>query len=898
MFIPIDTIYNPKSQYVRTKRVLTKIPDTCKWKESSDITIDFKIKRVANNLIELYVYDPSSDIKDDKNLFANDVQFVGSNRYPLTSEMIDHEHSKTKDLPSGQIVEYEWIWFDGSGILQPRKVRYDKHGANREQVALDDWEDIMDPITDKEIRGENTKMVDRFFNKIKFTLYKQISEPDGANLLDIGAGKGGDVSKWEVLRKNDDTGYVVAVEPHDDNREELEFRVNNNDAMRGGVEIVGVGGENTITITEVVNDFLPSGKADTIALMLSMSFFWSSQIHLDALVNTIVHNLKPGGNIIFLTIDGDILVDMFEQENTSDMVISSAKIHLYPPQDEPFGQPVDFLLPGSIMETQKGIPQREFVVHLQDFSNKLAPYGIELTLDANALHKAEDDQVLLSEENKLYASMYSYGIYENTDPSILEDFQANNTPTNIDLPIVPLVLFPHIEVPILPPPKRSPPISPQISPPVSPRSQKPTNLPALAVNFAVSSGPAINDDTYVPVTCTWYDDVIRIATIGDGSCFIHSVLKAFYIPYQNNANAKYRIELAKSTRAGLSLKLAEINPEYDLTYWETTAQGSFVSFLMNQLADETLMEESPVNYSLAGMEQLFNSTEYLGDEMYTFVGDMFDIDIIIFRVTTADLHLHEHTLTKDSKRNIICIVGTGCHYEVIGINKPEGFQTIFKIDDPFAQKIYDIIPNKEFISREFDPDTKFINDAIIIFAPHGILNVPSNLQDLFDEADPFIIRWNKLFPEITAKLEEINNTAQNELNYFINEIIRQRSSQEDEDTFISLQDKLIKLIVKDNKEQTLNDILEKATLTDKEQLLVDSYLPYLNPTIAMNELDKLVDNMNFSAVSANNINKIYAILDSYIDIDNEEQTLSDLIDLAIKDKKLSKPLLNIIENNQ
>src|SRR5690606_17527332 len=97
----------------------------------------------------------------------------------------------------------------------------------------------------------------------------------GINILDIGSGRGGDISKWKRLidkQSPEPTGRVVAVEPNPDNFKEFKSRLEKNKEMKDRVVLVETGGEDTVEITRAVQDFIPQGKVDVVFLMLSMSF--------------------------------------------------------------------------------------------------------------------------------------------------------------------------------------------------------------------------------------------------------------------------------------------------------------------------------------------------------------------------------------------------------------------------------------------------------------------------------------------------------------------------------------------------------------------------------------------------------------------------------------------------
>lgn len=835
MFIPIDTVYNPHSQnYPLTARTLTRIPDVCKWKEGADITIDFVLKRIDGNRLELYSY-------DDENQAL--VPFTGDNINVLTSDMIDHDNPLTLNIPTGTVVvEYEWVRFpDSKGKFRPRRIRYDKRGPNRLSVALDDWEDIMNPITEEDMKGDTLLFTFAYQNRIKRGLYKFITKnPDftpgtkgirrlrGANILDIGSGRGGDTSKWVGLADKGDpnTGFVVAVEPNADNRKELVSRINTFN-LNDKVAIVPTGGEDTVAITDAVRRFVPGGKVDAVTLMLSMSFFWASDSHLDALVNTIVANLKPGGQIIFLTIDGDTVEQIFEPAlggaHITDKKILSADIHVHPRFPIPFGRPVDFILPNTIVGHQL-----EYIVHIEDFTRRLSAYGINL----HEIHRAEGEK-LLTEDNALFSSMFSFGYYVNDDKIGLAQYQqATRSPVNIVLPVIPVpIKSPVIQMnpvplsptltivgtplpttlsrspvinpsPIVPSPVKSPQIptvstsqvpiptpvkSPQIQVPIPANPVviiptilpivPPTTLPGmptskptkyqieqnqlrwLAVSYTgrgggIIKGPARNDDTYAPLNCTWYNDLVRIATIGEGSCFIHAVLKAFYRQYQQNNDALYRLNMAAKIRRDLGIILGLENPAYPgNTYWTTSGRGAFPRMVMQQINDEELIGDLRVDYSLAGLQRLFNSTSQLGDEVYTFVSDALNIDIYILRATRDDLYPHFHTRRPGNLRNGIVVIGNMYHYETLAIDTDNGLQTVFPPGDPFLNALTDLfIGDGDFNdivnTIPYDPDASFIDDIVGAFTTQTGLILPPVINEIFTETDPFRTTLTRLMPLI------------------------------------------------------------------------------------------------------------------------------------------------------
>jgi len=676
---------------VAYNKSLINTPDVCKWKHPKDLTIDFliQIKAVEDNSrrLELYVFDGSAP-----------VIFTGTERYPLLSENVRMKGPKlTIDEINynNKIIEFEWVKENDKIILQPRKYRSDKTNPNQKIVAEDVWEDIMDPIFIEDLVGDTPELAIKYHNDIKKRLYRDLTDRynKNFNLLDIGSGRGGDIGKWKGFN-----GNIIAVEPYKPNRDQFIERLEKS-GIKDRVTIVPLGGEQTIEITEAVRDNIPGGKVDVVTLMLSMSFFWSSDKHLDALVRTIVTNLNPGGEIIFLTIDGDSLEEVFK--NNDEKIIAGARIHLYPEIGSQWGRPVDFELPGSIIE-EGG--QREYAVHIEDLTRKLSKFGFVLT----KLSKAIEHKLLLSEQQLLYTRMYSYGSYINVNDSKLEEFDSD-----IKLPIVPNV-------------------------------SKITKIPIKELFVTNSS---LYDDTYAPVKCTWFKGkIVRIATIGGENTFIHAILKCFYEKYQNDYDYNFRINLVNNVRHELITILGDLEyPGY--TYWQTVNDEMYPRLMMKRIASQDYSSD----YSLQGLTELLNSKKYLDIDIFDFIAEIFNINVYIVKITENDIEYVTNAICKLGRQNVV-ISGNKKHFEVIAIDVNGSFQTNFDDNDEFIKYLELRSPKNKTDNESFDPDETFINDFINIFTTYGIFTFPDEIYDM-DPNDPF----RKLLDPLYDNIIELTN---------------------------------------------------------------------------------------------------------------------------------------------
>lgn len=113
---------------------------TYKYKPDELQVIDFSVRREVETGYGMYgLY-----VKDDKN---NYVQFKGGDKYPFSGyTRLNTEERKIVDNNIDRVIEFKWKY----DRFIPLRVRTDKTQANYINVALSIWEDINDPISEKE----------------------------------------------------------------------------------------------------------------------------------------------------------------------------------------------------------------------------------------------------------------------------------------------------------------------------------------------------------------------------------------------------------------------------------------------------------------------------------------------------------------------------------------------------------------------------------------------------------------------------------------------------------------------------------------------------------------------------------------------------------------------------
>ena len=206
-------------------------------------------------------------------------------------------------------------------------------------------------------------------------------------------------------------------------------------------------------------------------------------------------------------------------------------------------------------------------------------------------------------------------------------------------------------------------------------------LPILRVNpRAIDrvTGRAYGDDVVQRIKCRWYtgQPVVRIAAIGDGSCLIHSILKSYFPLYANDPSYNRRVKIARDLRRDLADSLSDDNPDYPgKTYYESFNDGIFL-----------ILEESDPSFSLERLKRNIDSSGFLGDEVFNYLGKTLGINNIIMTPYSEDLVQEsggELDTLYDPYNVFIGHVG-GCHYETIGVLvEGKGIQTVFDIEDSF-----------------------------------------------------------------------------------------------------------------------------------------------------------------------------------------------------------------------
>lgn len=277
------------------------------------------------------------------------------------------KHNKTKIL-SSDIVECIFK----NGYFIPIRIRDDKTVPNFLSVAKDVLDDMLHPLEldelIKSIGGEDvesrrevslTYMKD-FNNEQKRKLILKYTEDK--NILDLGFGRGGDISKYIEAKAR----FIWGVEPYEKNYKDAIYRISKskNPSM---FKLLNLEAQESGKIKDEIRQ-----KVDVISSFFSLTFFFENEKELDKFINTVSSNLKINGHFIGTTVDGDKLLGLLKNKRkVEDKLFTIEK--LYEDEDRKIGKKIKFDIKDSIVSEQY-----EYLVFFDILEQKLKRVGLEL----------------------------------------------------------------------------------------------------------------------------------------------------------------------------------------------------------------------------------------------------------------------------------------------------------------------------------------------------------------------------------------------------------------------------------------------------------------------------------------------------------------------------------------
>jgi len=617
-------------------------PSICKWKPV--LTLDLAVRwEVDKSKKTAHV-----QAWDGRKL----VDFTGTGRYPISSQAVVVDDA-IRNIPSDTVVEFRWS--EEIKKFVPEVIRYNKALPNSKEVVIDGWNLIHRPITEATLRGQSFDLLRQYHNRIKGSLYDSFPYQ---TLLDIGSGKGGDLGK--IFRTIDKEGRAWLVEPNELNRTELLRRLGNYPKkLQKQITVLDQGGQDT---DEIVDALKPTKKVDLISLMLSLSFFFQTPKLLQSLGDTLYQTLGKKGKIVFLTIDGRKVKQLFEAERSKESsdLLTGDTLTLGSIELTLVGDQLSVKFPGSIM----GELQTEWLVDIDALLETHPEFNLDQIQDAN-------QERFLSFNEQVYTSLFSYGVisFDKITSTKMRaaspDVEEPEVEEELELEVVPVARE---------------------------RSKK---SGSIAIQKGDKLLSFIQDDEVDPINFAGLGkgkyDLVRIGAIGDGSCFFHAYLKSFYPRYQDESERTHRIDLTKKYRRDLAYSLEQVGADEQTNYRKFGYLDLFFDFRDSAGEFET---EIKTDFTLRSLQRLFNSEEYADAAMFGYAVALTGITLVLTQGTEKELRFVELIQPREdmypAKKHIaVVLINGGDHFEVVGVRNPEfggktyrAIQTIFPFQHP------------------------------------------------------------------------------------------------------------------------------------------------------------------------------------------------------------------------
>jgi hypothetical protein len=400
-----------------------------KWKFYSKITIDFTAEKYEQNLenqtTTYKLLSNQGKVKPPLNQINPSFIITVNN-----NDIIDGIEGNNL---SGYVLECGYSvnlkkWFI-------HRIRFDKteYDANYVSVAEETYYDIINELTlpilinkinyyrnkvDIDERGfgtETQKDIEKMKPQIKDKclenyrkLHNKIKEKIivgnsyEKTILDLGAGKGGDLPKYT----NSNIKKLYAVEPNINNLNVLSERLEKTyKDIYNRVIKINAGGEDTSILSSKIFD-----KVDIVNMFFVLSFFFKDRQMLLNLVDTIDLFLNKNGLFIGTYIDGILLKQELQKGNIDRecYYIHSLNIDNKETENNVYGQKIEIDLKGTATATK----QEEYLIFIEELFHLLAYRGIYMIANDSFENFAKSTDIellnVLDNDEKYLNGFYKY----------------------------------------------------------------------------------------------------------------------------------------------------------------------------------------------------------------------------------------------------------------------------------------------------------------------------------------------------------------------------------------------------------------------------------------------------------------------------------------------------------
>lgn len=347
-------------------------PESCKWKFPEMLSIDFVYR--------------------DRKLYSRVRDELIPFEAPSFSFEKNVDFDSFEDVRDGDIIEVKASFTSDPIKLIYSRHRPDKFKPNGIVTAKIVWKNMLDPLTVDTISGKNFYLVRKYHNSIKRELLQYTNS--GSLLLDIGSGRGGDLSKFNNFSK------ILCIEPNPEFAEEFRRRLVDYPSLRSKLTLLEVGccsSDLTKRIISYFGDELKEKKI-YISSMLSLSFFWKDRETTNSLIRMIreICSIAPSVEFIYLTVDGKLLKNLFDRKGDY--------LNLGPAILNRSGNEVNINIDNSIVTDQT-----EYFVDVDDIQR-----GCYFSVKK---YEVANENDYMSNNEKVFSSVYTYGRMVSTKKS-------------------------------------------------------------------------------------------------------------------------------------------------------------------------------------------------------------------------------------------------------------------------------------------------------------------------------------------------------------------------------------------------------------------------------------------------------------------------------------------------
>ncbi len=367
---------------------------TYKWKPPHELTIDFAATKIGKDKYILQVGGKKGLVNFTPPGFRG---VITLNQFPP------------------KIGEYRWT---GSTFVLAR-ARPDKSDPNYQDIAKDVWLDIQYPLTEEELLksltgGRSTQNIERdAFRKLSNSIKRDLINSYCAHkaVLDLGAGKGGDLMKYFNVHVT----KLTAVEPNLEFLNQLKLRADEMEFRNQRINLFRVHAK--AQDTNVIQRALREEKVQVATSFFVLSFFFENEAPLNGLLNTLDLTVEKNGYFIGTTIDGRATYELLRKNNSTTLGNVTLR-KMYQDFSGPilFNKAVEYQYAGS--QTVADI-QVEYLVDWDYFVAKMGSIGFRL--EKSSIF--QPPSWLTLEEQEL-AKLYRSFIFVREDYFALPTFTA------------------------------------------------------------------------------------------------------------------------------------------------------------------------------------------------------------------------------------------------------------------------------------------------------------------------------------------------------------------------------------------------------------------------------------------------------------------------------------------